>query len=143
MIEMGIKVGLGVDGSASNDSSDMLGELRNCFFLNRLKGSSAITARGSIRLGTQGGADRLGRDDIRVIEPDRAAGLVGARVSTICRAGAVHDYTASLALCGCDHSADFNIVKGRVVVRDGKLPTMDEEEVTREANKAALCLVKG
>jgi 8-oxoguanine deaminase len=142
MVEMGIRVGLGVDGSASNDSSDMLGELRNCFLLNRLRGSSAITARETIRLGTRGGADLLGRDDIGVLEPGRAADLVGIRVSTICRAGAVHDYTASLVLCGCDHSVDLNIVDGRVVVRDGRLLTIDEEEVTREANKAALRLLK-
>jgi cytosine/adenosine deaminase-related metal-dependent hydrolase len=71
MVEMGIRVGLGVDGSASNDSSDMLGELRNCFLLNRLRGSSAITAREAIRLGTRGGADLLGRDDIGMIEAGR------------------------------------------------------------------------
>ena len=136
-------MGLGVDGSASNDSSDMLGELRNCFLLNRLKGSAAISARGAIRLGTRGGADLLGRDDIGVLEPGRAADLVGVRVSTICRAGAVHDYTASLVLCGCDHSVDLNIVNGRVVVRDGRLLTVNEDEVTREANKAALRLLKG
>jgi 8-oxoguanine deaminase len=142
MVEMGIRVGLGVDGSASNDSSDMLGELRNCFLLNRLRGSSAITAREAIRLGTRGGADLLGRDDIGMIEAGRAADIVGVRVSTICRAGAVHDYTASLVLCGCNHSVDLNIVNGKVVVRDGRLLTMDEEEVTREANKAALRLVR-
>jgi 8-oxoguanine deaminase len=141
MLGMGIRVGLGVDGSASNDSSDMLAEVRNCFLLNRLGGSSAITARRAIRLGTEGGAGLLGRDDIGRIEAGKIADLVGVRLSTICRAGAVHDYTASLVLCGCDHSVDLNIVDGRVVVRDGRLLTMDEEEVVREANKAARRLV--
>jgi cytosine/adenosine deaminase-related metal-dependent hydrolase len=137
MLKLGIRVGLGVDGSASNDSSDMLGELRNCFLLNRLGGSAAITARETIRLGTEGGAGLLGRDEIGGIEPGKVADLVGIKVSTIDRAGAVHDYTASLVLCGCNHTVDLNIVNGKVVVRDGRLLTMDEEEVTRRANLAA------
>jgi cytosine/adenosine deaminase-related metal-dependent hydrolase len=142
MIKMGIRVGLGVDGSASNDSSDMLGEVRNCFLLNRLGGSSAITAREALRLGTDGGAELLGRDDIGRIEPGKVADLVGVKVSTIDRAGAVHDYTASLALCGCNHTVDLNIVNGRVVVRDGRLLTMDEDEVVRQANLAAKRLIE-
>jgi 8-oxoguanine deaminase len=142
MISLGIRVGLGVDGSASNDSSDMLGELRSCFLLNRLGGSSAITAREAIRLGTGGGAALLGRDDIGLIAPGKAADLVGVKVSTICRAGAVHDYTASLVLCGCNHAVDLNIVNGKVVVRDGRVLTMDEDEVTRRANRAARRLLE-
>jgi cytosine/adenosine deaminase-related metal-dependent hydrolase len=142
MLKMGIRVGLGVDGSASNDSSDMLGEVRNCFLLNRLGGSAAITARAAIRLGTEGGASLLGRDDIGRIEPGRMADLVGVKLSTIDRAGAVHDYTASLVLCGCSHTVDLNIVNGKVVVREGRLLTMDEEEVTRKANLAARRLLQ-
>lgn len=142
MLKMGIRVGLGVDGSASNDSSDMLGEVRNCFLLNRLGGSSAITAREAIRLGTEGGASLLGRDDIGRIEPGKVADLVGVRLSTIDRAGAAHDYTASLVLCGCDHTVDLNIVNGKIVVRDGRLLTMDEQEVVRLANRAARRLIK-
>jgi cytosine/adenosine deaminase-related metal-dependent hydrolase len=143
MLKMGIRVGLGVDGSASNDSSDMMGEVRNCFLLNRLGGSAAITAREAIRLGTEGGARLLGRDDIGRIEPGKVADLVGVKVSTIDRAGAVHDYTASLVLCGCDHSVDLNIVDGKVVVRDGRLLNMDEDEVVRRANLAAKRLLEG
>jgi cytosine/adenosine deaminase-related metal-dependent hydrolase len=142
MIEMGIRVGLGVDGSASNDSSDMLGEVRNCFLLNRLGGSAAITARDALRIGTGGGAGLLGRDDIGRIEPGKAADLVGIRFSTIDRAGALHDYTASLVLCGCNHTVDLNIVNGRIVVRDGRLLTMDEQEVVHRANLAALRLIE-
>jgi cytosine/adenosine deaminase-related metal-dependent hydrolase len=142
MIEMGIRVGLGVDGSASNDSSDMLGEVRNCFLLNRLGGSAAITARDALRLGTGGGASLLGRDDIGRIEPGKVADIVGIKVSTIDRAGALHDYTASLVLCGCNHTVDLNIVNGKIVVRDGRLLTMDEPEVVRRANLAARRLIK-
>jgi cytosine/adenosine deaminase-related metal-dependent hydrolase len=101
-----------------------------------------MTARETIRLGTRGGASLLGRDDIGLIEAGKVADLVGVKLSTICRAGAVHDYTASLVLCGCDHSVDLNMVNGRIAVRDGRLLTMDEAEVTREANKAARRLVE-
>lgn len=141
MLNMGIRVGLGVDGSASNDTSDMLGELRNCFLLQRLAGgSSAITARQVIQLATKGGADLLGRDDIGTVGEGKCADLIGVDVSEISRAGAVHDYLASLVLCGMNHTVDLAIVNGRVVVREGKLLTIDEEEIVSEANRAALRL---
>jgi cytosine/adenosine deaminase-related metal-dependent hydrolase len=143
MLEMGIRVGLGVDGSASNDTSDMLGELRNCFLLQRLAGgSSAITAREVIRMATAGGADLLGRDDIGIIEEGKCADLIGVDVSEISRAGAVHDYSASLVLCGMSHTVDLSIVNGRVVVREGKLTTIDEQEIVDRANQAALRLTR-
>ena len=143
MLDMGIRVGLGVDGSASNDTSDMLGELRNCFLLQRLAGgSSAITARQVIRLATAGGADLLGRDDIGTIEEGMCADIIGVDISGISYAGAVHDYLASLVLCGCDHTVDLTIVNGRIVVRDGLLLTVDEHKVVAEANKVALRLAQ-
>jgi cytosine/adenosine deaminase-related metal-dependent hydrolase len=138
MLRMGIRVGLGVDGSASNDTSDMLAELRNCFLLQRLEGgSSAITARQVLGMGTWGGADLLGRDDLGRIEPGMIADLIGIPVSDISHAGSLHDYVASVVLCGNNHTVEFTIVNGRVVVRGGRLLTMDEEEVVRKANEAA------
>jgi 8-oxoguanine deaminase len=138
MLKMGIRIGLGVDGSASNDSSDMLAELRNCFLLQRLgSGSSAISARQVIDLATRGGANLLGRQDIGTIEEGGIADLVGIDVSDISHAGALHDYLASIVYCGCDHSVALTVVNGRVVVRDGRLLTVDEEEVVRQANLAA------
>jgi cytosine/adenosine deaminase-related metal-dependent hydrolase len=138
MLKMGIRVGLGVDGSASNDSSDMLAELRNCFLLHRLGGgSSAITARQVIRLATAGGADLLGRDDIGCIREGMIADLAGINVSDISHAGALHDYLASIVLCGCDHTVDLTIVNGKIVVQGGRLCTVDEQEIVRSADKAA------
>ncbi|MFZ1947171.1 MAG: amidohydrolase family protein, partial [bacterium] len=138
MLKRGIRVGLGVDGSASNDSSDMLGELRNCFLVQRLAGgSSAISAREVLRLATRGGASLLGRDDIGVIEPGRPADLIGVDVTDISHAGALHDYLASLVLCGASHVTDLTIVQGKVVVRRGELATVDEQEVVAKANEAA------
>lgn len=142
MLERGIRVGLGVDGSASNDSSDMLGELRNCFLVHRLGGGSgAITAREVINMATQGGADILARDDVGLLRPGMAADLVGIDVCDIAHAGALHDYLASLVLCGATHEVDLTIVNGRVVVREGRLLTVDEAEVVRKANAAAKRMV--
>jgi 8-oxoguanine deaminase len=142
MMEMGIRVGLGVDGSASNDSSDMLAELRNCFLLHRLMGGGgAITARQVIDLATRGGASLLARDDIGTIAEGNAADIIGIDVGDISHAGALHDYIASIVICGGSHTVDFSIVNGKVVVRDGRLTEVDEAEVVRKANEAALRLI--
>ncbi|MFH1314534.1 MAG: 8-oxoguanine deaminase [Candidatus Eisenbacteria bacterium] len=138
MLKMGIRVGLGVDGSASNDTSDMLAELRNCFLLQRLAGgSSAITTRQVIRLATSGGADLLGRDDIGTIKEDMCADIVGIDISDISHAGSLHDYLGSIVLCGSNHNVDLTIANGKVLVRNGRLLTVDEDEVVRKANEAA------
>jgi cytosine/adenosine deaminase-related metal-dependent hydrolase len=143
MLRMGIRLGLGVDGSASNDTSDMLAELRNCFLLQRLSGgSSAITARQVLDLATVGGADLLGRNDIGLLRPGMSADLVGVDISDISHAGSLHDRLASIVMCGCDHSVSLNIVNGRVVVRDRRLVSMDEEEVVEGANRAARRLLR-
>ncbi len=142
MIEMGIRVGLGVDGSASNDSSDMLAELRNCFLLHRLVGGGgAITARQVIDIATRGGASLLARDDIGTIAEGRAADVIGVDISGISHAGAIHDYIASMVICGGSHTVDFSIVNGVVVVRDGHLTQVDEAEVVRKGNEAALRMI--
>ena len=138
MLSLGIRVGLGVDGSASNDSSNMLAELRNCFLLQRLAGGSkAIAARAVIDLATQGGASLLAREDVGLLRPGMAADVVGFDVCDIAHAGAAHDYLASLVLCGASQVANFTIVDGRVVVKDGELVTADEQEIVCNANRAA------
>ena len=138
MIRMGIRVGLGVDGSASNDSSDMLAELRNCFLLHRLVGGGgAITARQVLDLATSGGASILGRDDIGTIAEGKAADVIGINIGDISHAGALHDYIASIVICGGTHTVDFSIVNGVVVVREGRLTLVDEAEIVRKSNQAA------
>ena len=142
MMEMGIRVGLGVDGSASNDSSDMLAELRNCFLLHRLVGGGgAITARQVIDLATKGGASLLGRDDIGIIAEGKAADMIGVDIRDISYAGALHDYIAAMVICGGSHTVDFSIVNGEVVVRDGRLTRVDEAEVVHRANEAATRMI--
>lgn len=142
MLSMGIRVGLGVDGSASNDSSDMLAEMRNCFLLHRLMGGGgAIRARQVIEIATQGGASLLGREDIGTIAAGKAADVIGIDVGNISYAGALHDYIASTVICGGSHTVDFSIVNGAVVVRDGRLTLVDEMEVVRRANAAAARMI--
>ncbi len=141
MLSLGVRVGLGVDGSASNDSSDMLGELRNCFLLHRLSGgSAAITTRQVLEMATTGGASLLGRDDVGTLEIGKCADIIGIDVSEISRAGAVHDYLGSVVLCGSCHNVAFTIVNGKFVVRNGRLVNVDEDEVVARANEIALRL---
>ena len=143
MLEMGIRVGLGVDGSASNDTSDMLGELRNCLLLHRLTGGSeAMGVRDVLRLATAGGASLLGRDDIGTIAEGRVADLIGIKISDIAYAGALHDYLASVLLCGYDHSVEFSIIDGKLVVKEGHVCAVSEEEIIRNANRIAKKLAK-
>jgi cytosine/adenosine deaminase-related metal-dependent hydrolase len=144
MLKLGIRVGLGVDGSASNDTSDMIGEIRNCFLVQRLfGGSSAITARGAIDLATRGGASLLGRDDIGELREGLSADLTGIDVSDISHAGSFHDPLASVVMCGSSHNVSLTVVNGRVVVRDGWLATVDEREIVERANQAAKRMIKG
>ena len=144
MLRLGIRVGLGVDGSASNDTSDMLGEVRNCFLVQRLfGGSSALTARGAIDLATRGGAGLLGRDDIGQLKEGLAADLTGIDISDISHAGSFHDPLASVVMCGASHNVSLTVINGRVVVREGRLATVDEREVVERANAAARRMMEG
>lgn len=141
MITRGIRVGLGVDGSASNDTSDMLGEVRNCFLLHRLKGgSNAISTRQALRLATVGGASLLRRDDIGKVQVGKSADIIGIRFDEISRAGAIHDLVGSIVLCGSSHNVSLSIINGEIVLRDGRLVGIDEAEVTTRANQVALRL---
>ena len=100
-------------------------------------GSSAITSRQVIQLATVGGANLLGRNDLGRIEQGAVADLVGLNVSDIAHAGALDDYLASVVLCGSNHTADLTIVNGKIVVRQGRLLTVDEDEIVGRANQAA------
>ena len=99
--DAGMRVGLGVDGSASNDGSHMLDEARHAMLLQRVAhGASAMTAREALRLATRGGAEVLGRDDIGAFAPGMAADVIGVRVDSLATAGgSVHDPLASLVFC--------------------------------------------
>lgn len=137
-LKLGIPVALAVDGSASNDASDMLGEVRQCLMVHRVaSGVEAMPARTALEIATLGGAKVLGRNDIGSIEPGKAADIAIFDVTGIDFAGAQSDPVAALAFCGASHRTKYTIVNGDVVVENGRLVKVDELEVARKANKVA------
>ena len=128
MKEMGINVGLGVDGSASNDSSDMWGEVRNAFLLQRIKyGTEKFTALDALSLATKNGAKLLKRNELGIIEEGKAADIIGIKVNKLDFIGSAFDYTAAVVFCGSSHYVDLNIVNGKIIILDGKFTNIDEE----------------
>ncbi|MCS7287229.1 MAG: 8-oxoguanine deaminase [Anaerolineae bacterium] len=144
MLKVGVKVGLAVDGSASNDSSHMLAEARQALLLQRVRyGASSISAEDVLELATRGGAKVLGRDDIGSLEPGKAADFIGIRLERLEYAGAsVHDPVASLIFCS-PVKVDLAVVNGKVVVEDGNLLTVDLEKIVRKHNSIARKMVRG
>ena len=143
MLEKGVRVGLAVDGSASNDTSDMLGELRSCLLVQLLTyGPEAVSAERVAWLATRGGADILGRDETGSVEVGKAADVIAIDMSRLGYAGAFSDPLAAIVYAGLDHRVDYNIVNGEVVVEDGKLVTGDEEEIAVTANEASVRMLE-
>jgi cytosine/adenosine deaminase-related metal-dependent hydrolase len=134
----GARVGIGVDGSASNDASNMLDEVRHIMLLQRVNnGASALSARDALELATRGGADVLGRDDIGHLAPGMAADIAGWSIDSLELAGgAVHDPVASLVFCRPPRP-DVVIVNGRVRVRDGEIVDFDLRSTIHRANEIA------
>ncbi|MFL5733957.1 MAG: 8-oxoguanine deaminase [Chloroflexia bacterium] len=140
----GARVGLGVDGSASNDSSDMLAEARQALLLHRMAGGpSAMTARDVLHMATRGGAEVLGRDDIGYLARGMAADFVGYRLDALGLAGgAVHDPLASLVFCH-PGPVDLSVINGQVRVLDGRLLDVDLPPLIERHNRIASELVRG
>lgn len=142
-LDAGVSVGLAVDGSASNDTSDMLGEARQAMLVHRVKsGVASMPAREALRMATRGGAAVVGRDDIGQIAAGKAADLAIFDVNRLDYAGSAGDPVASLLFCGAGHRTKWTIVNGHIVVEDGKLKNLDEGETTRKANAACLDLLR-
>jgi cytosine/adenosine deaminase-related metal-dependent hydrolase len=139
MLDAGVKVGIGVDGSASNDCSHMIGEARMAMLLQRVNlGASAFSVRDAITLATKGSASVLGRDDIGELAHGKAADFIGVPVDTIAMAGgAVHDPLAALLLCNVG-TVKLSVINGQIVVRDGKLMTVDIEKLIERHNAIAV-----
>jgi cytosine/adenosine deaminase-related metal-dependent hydrolase len=128
MTEAGVRVGLGVDGSASNERSHLFNEVKQALLVARGRGGpQAMTAREAIRLGTRGGAEVLGRDDIGSIEPGKCADLAVWATDGLELAGAA-DPVAGLVFAGA-HRVDRLYVGGELVVRGGALVHADEGEI--------------
>jgi cytosine/adenosine deaminase-related metal-dependent hydrolase len=142
MLELGVPIGLAVDGSASNDSSDMLGEVRMCMLLHRVtSGVAAMTAERVLWLATRGSAELIGRTDIGSLEIGKAADLVLIDMNQLGFAGALHDPIAAVVFAGDSHVVDTVMVNGKVVVKNGKLVNVNEHELIQKANRLAEQLV--
>jgi len=148
MLSAGVDVGLGVDGSASNDSSHMLAEARMAMLLSRLgagvagaslSGTDApplMTARQALELGTLGGAAVLGRTDIGSLEAGKCADFFAVNLNQLDFAGALHDPVAALVFCS-PVKADYTVVGGKFVVKDQQLTTIDLPSLVEQHNAAA------
>ncbi|MCE1254484.1 MAG: 8-oxoguanine deaminase [Anaerolineae bacterium] len=154
MTRSGVKVGLGVDGSASNDGSHLLAEARQAMLLARLRaglmGASLsaegapplMTARQALELATLGGAAVLGRHDIGSLEAGKCADLIAFNLNHLEYAGALHDPLAALLFCA-PRNVDLSMVHGRVVVQNGQLLTVDLNKLIQKHNQASRRLVYG
>ena len=143
LVAAGARVGLGVDGAASNEDYDLLAEVHQALLLARLRASmvgdrdaaGALSPSGAFALGNQGGARVLGRDEVGTIEVGKRADVALYRVDDLGRGG-ISDPLAAIALAPPGR-AEAVIVDGRVVVRGGRLLTADEEELGREIRAAS------
>lgn len=136
MLERGVKVGLAVDGSASNDSSHMLNEARMVMLLQRVKhGPAVMSARQALELATRGGAALLGRDDIGSLAQGKAADLIAINVNRIEYSGA-GDMVAATVFCA-PVGVDLSIIDGCVVVEDGQLIGLDVGSILTRHNALA------
>ncbi len=132
LVRAGARVGLGVDGSASNEDANLAVEAHQALLLARVRATSpqALDARAVLRLATRGGAECLGRDDCGALEVGMCADITCFRIDDLAHAG-IKDPLAGLALAP-PARAQTVVVNGRVVVRDGRLLTADQEEIARE-----------
>ncbi len=142
MLDAGVKVSLAVDGSASNDSSNLFEEARHCLLLQRvLGGADALTVQEALEIATLGGAAVLGRDDIGSLEKGKAADFIGVNMNRLSLSGgAVHDPLSALLLCSVSH-VDLSVINGEIVVKDGKLLTIDLESLIERHNEIAIKMV--
>ncbi|GGP98226.1 MULTISPECIES: 8-oxoguanine deaminase [Streptomyces] len=143
MLAAGVPVGLGVDGTASNESGELHTELRNALLVNRLgpHREKALTARQALRLGTHGGARVLGRaDEIGSLEPGKLADLVLWRMDTLAHASVADPVTALVFGAAAPVTASF--VNGRQIVENNRLLTADEDAIARTTRAEARRLAR-
>jgi cytosine/adenosine deaminase-related metal-dependent hydrolase len=158
-LNAGVKVGLGVDGSASNDGNHMLAEARLAMLLQRVMDESfaldspsvprdvrraehrAISAHDAVWIATRGGADVLGRDDIGQIAPGMSADVIAIDLNRVEYAGALHDPLAAIVFCA-PRGVDFSMIDGRVVVEEGTLTTIDLGPVIERHNRISATMMR-
>jgi cytosine/adenosine deaminase-related metal-dependent hydrolase len=145
----GINVGLGVDGSASNDGSHLLAEVRQAMLLSRLREGitgfslsndplrKLMTAREALWLGSRGGAAVLGRTDIGSLEVGKCADFYAINLNQLDYAGgAVHDPVSAVVFCQ-PRQVDYTVVGGKFIVKNGQLTTVDKAKLIEKHNQAA------
>jgi cytosine/adenosine deaminase-related metal-dependent hydrolase len=154
MLFAGVKVGLGVDGSASNDGSHLLAEVRQAMLLARVKaslggaslsstgGPAIMTARQALEIATLGSASVLGRQDLGALVPGKCADFFAVNLNRLELAGGLHDPVAALVFC-TPVQADYTIVGGKFVVKEGQLVNLDLPSLIRQHNAASKRLVRG
>jgi len=138
MRDAGVKVGIAVDGSASNDGNDLLLEARMALLLQRVEGgAAAFGVMEALELATLGSAAVIGRDDLGRLSPGMAADFIGIKTDRLAMAGgAIHDPVASLLLCNIK-GVDLSVINGKVVVEHGQLMNVDLESVIAKHNELA------
>jgi cytosine/adenosine deaminase-related metal-dependent hydrolase len=148
-LDAGVRIGLGVDGSASNDGSHLLAEARQAMLLARLAAAPPnerrgplLSARAALEMATIGGAAVLGRDDVGSLERGKCADFIAVSLDRIRFAGALHDPVAALVFTQPDN-VDHSWVQGRQVITDGRPVGLDLDKQIAEHNQAARRLVDG
>jgi cytosine/adenosine deaminase-related metal-dependent hydrolase len=142
LLSHGVKVGIAVDGSASNDGSNMWEEVRRTYLINHLKyGTAGLNAYEILKMATRGGAEVLGRDDIGTLEKGKAADIVLFDMNDIAYAGC-HDPLVGIVTCGNTSLVKMTMVNGKIVVRDGELTTIDAQQIQQEAHQTAIEIVR-
>jgi 8-oxoguanine deaminase len=135
MLPTDINVGIGVDGSASNDTSDMLGEMRNALLLQRVHyGSDAVKTRDIFKLASENGAKLLNFEKVGKLQVGWAADMAIFNINKMEYAGSLSDPLAALIFSGYNHGTDYTIVNGRIAVEKGRLTGVDEQKLTEKAN---------
>ena len=143
MLALGVPVGLAVDGSASNDGSNLASEMRTAYLLHRLTyGEQAPSGYEVLKLATRGSAKVLGRDDIGHLAPGMAADLFAVREDRLAFAGATGDVSAMLATVGLSAPVDFTLVQGKTIVWDGRLTGADETRLAERVSREARAMIQ-
>jgi 8-oxoguanine deaminase len=142
MLPLGINVALAVDGSASNDSSDMLGEIRNALLLQRVHyGAAAMSTLDVMKMGTENGARLLGFEKVGKIREGWAADLALFNVGKLEYSGSLADPLAAIIFSGYNHGAEYTIVNGKIAVEQGKLTGFNEIELMNKCNEISENLI--
>jgi len=143
MLELGVPLGLAVDGSASNDASNLLAEMRHAYLLHRLtSGDRAPSGYDILKIATCGGAQVLGRSDIGYLAEGMAADFFAVREDRLELAGASFDVSGMLSTVGLCGGVDLTVVNGEVLIQDGRILKHDEQTLARNATEAARALMR-